>query len=167
MFRLDWLEALHYKSFSDGVFFLQNYAWVKQQTKRLLAGVDLEAFTRVGKSLPRANFNPLYLDLEDTLGVSLYRLRRLGLDRGPSRAILDIGTGPGVFPYVCQHFGHRVVCTDIDNKPYYNDITELLKLDRRIWRVEKGIPAPDFGTTCTNPLWMKSASIPRFANRTG
>jgi SAM-dependent methyltransferase len=147
MFRLDWIEALHYKSAADAVFFCRNYLWVRRNTRRLVAGVDRAAFDQVGQSLPRANFNPLYLDLADTMGVSLYRLRRLGLDSGPSHTILDIGTGPGLFPYVCQKFGHRVVCTDIDNKTYFNDITELLKLDRRLWRVERNVPAPDFGTT--------------------
>jgi hypothetical protein len=145
MHRLDWLNSLWYKSAGDGLFFLKHYGWVRAQAKRILADLDLEKFKAIGGRQEERKFNPLYLDLEDTLRVSLYRVRRLGLDGQPPQTILDIGTGPGVFPYVCQLFGHRVVCTDVDATPYYNEVTAFFRLDRRIWRVQRGAPAPDFG----------------------
>ena len=145
MLRRDWIESLWYKSSSDGVFFLKHYRWVRNEANRLLAEIDVDAFKQIGVSQQKRSFNTLYLDLKDTLIVSLYRLRRLRLHEGPPLAILDIGTGPGVFPYVCQRFGHRVLCTDVDATPYFNQVTEFLKLDRRVWRVQAGVPSPDFG----------------------
>jgi SAM-dependent methyltransferase len=145
MHRLDWLSGFWYKSPADALFFLKHYAWVKAQTRRMMAGIDLQAFRAIGQRLEERKFNPLYLDLEDTMLASLYRVRRLGLDRQPRQTILDIGSGPGVFAYVCQVLGHRVVCTDIDKTPYYNEVTAFFGLDRRYWMVQRGVPAPDFG----------------------
>lgn len=152
--QLDWLRSLWYKSPSDVAFLVKNYTWVASQMKTQMSALDLGAFTAIGQKQERLGFNPLYLDLADTMRVSLYRVRRLGLDSAPPLRLLDLGTGPGVFPYLAARFGHRVRCTDIDSVPYYNDLTDYFKLDRHVWRVETGVPAPDLGTfdlvTATN-----------------
>lgn len=84
------------------------------------------------------------------LNVALYTLQKLllahelGLEKGRSRRVLDIGTGGGHFPFVCQFFGHRVVGIDIDN-PLYNGIATCLGVQRTIVRVEPQTPLPDLG----------------------
>lgn len=166
MFRQDWLRSITYKSFGDTAFFLRHYPWVRRQRKRLMNEIDLDEFARLGRKPQTKNFNPLYLNLWDTMTVALYRIRRLCLDTAPPLDILDIGTGPGVFPYVCQQFGHRVVCTDIDATSYYNDLATFFGLDRRIWRVLPHEPAPDLGRvfdliTATNIGFNKLPGKPR------
>jgi SAM-dependent methyltransferase len=121
------------------------YPWVWARTRKLLGEIDLDAFEEIGKRQEVRRFNSLYLDMPDSLRISLYRVRRLNLQQGAPLDILDIGTGPGVFPYVCRKFGHHAVCTDIETTPYFNDVTRFLELDRRVWEVQRFVPAPDLG----------------------
>lgn len=68
----------------------------------------------------------------------------LGLDRGPPRRVLDIGTAGGHFPFVCRFFGHEVVGIDIES-PLYEDIARCLGVERTIARVEAYRPLPALG----------------------
>lgn len=84
------------------------------------------------------------------LDVALYTLQKLllahelGLKGGLPRRVLDIGTGGGHFPFVCQFFGHRVVGIDIENA-LYEGIAACLGVQRTIVRVEPQQPLPDLG----------------------
>lgn len=151
MFRKSWLDSLRYKSFRDIGFYVRCYRTVTRETRNVMQAIDLEAFECIAQGYPspkdlEVEFNPFYLDLVNAVRVSLYRILELGLHLGPSIRILDIGTGPGVFPFCCQHYGHEVVCTDVDDNPFFNEVTQLLGVDRRVWRVECFEPAPDFGS---------------------
>jgi hypothetical protein len=53
-----------------------------------------------------------YLDAERRLGESLRDAMDLELHLAPPLRILDIGTGPGYFPYVCKKFGHDCIGLD-------------------------------------------------------
>ncbi|WP_246158099.1 class I SAM-dependent methyltransferase [Reyranella soli] len=85
-----------------------------------------------------------YLDVAYFTLLKLLLARELGLDRGPPRRILDIGTAGGHFPFVCRHFGHDVVAIDVEN-PLYEGITACLGVQRTIARVEPYRPLPDLG----------------------
>jgi SAM-dependent methyltransferase len=76
--------------------------------------------------------------------LKLLLARELGLDRGPPRRVLDIGTAGGHFAFVCRHFGHDVVAIDIEN-PLLEDIAACLGVQRTIARVEPYRPLPDLG----------------------
>lgn len=82
--------------------------------------------------------------------VALYTLQKLllahelGLKGGLPRRVLDIGTGGGHFPFVCQFFGHRAVGIDIDNA-LYEGIAACLGVQRTIVRVEPQRRLPDLG----------------------
>lgn len=84
------------------------------------------------------------------LDVAFYTLQKLvlaydlGLNDGPPRRVLDIGTGAGHFPFVCRFFGHHAVGIDIENA-LYDGIAGCLGIERTIVRVEPRTPLPDLG----------------------
>ena len=85
-----------------------------------------------------------YLDVAFYTLQKLLLAHELGLKGGLPRRVLDIGTGGGHFPFVCQYFGHRVVGIDIDNA-LYEAIAACLGIQRTIVRVEPQTPLPDLG----------------------
>jgi SAM-dependent methyltransferase len=94
------------------------------------------------------DFDPIglfkYADLPFWLADKVNTVRQLGLDKGEPRTILDIGMGAGHFAALCQALGHTVVGTDI-SVPLYNDICEVLQVDRRIEPTRLRTPLPDLG----------------------
>ncbi len=78
---------------------------------------------------------PKYLDLSKWMNENLRRVRDLELDFGRRKRILDIGCGTGYFLYICNWLGHDAVGLDIDEVPMYREMTQLLGLDRIVWRV--------------------------------
>ena len=86
-----------------------------------------------------------YLNWRKYLPVSIERLYALNLHRGDRKAVLDVGTGVGYFPYALSHFGHTAVAIDKDNNPIFNDATAVLKIDRRVWEVRAHEPLPKLG----------------------
>lgn len=69
----------------------------------------------------------------------------LGLNQSRPLSILDIGTGPGYFPHVCNFYGHNAVGVDLVNDPLYNDLVSYLDVDRRPWCVKPFERSPDLG----------------------
>jgi hypothetical protein len=86
-----------------------------------------------------------YLDIQHWMADSLQYVFRLDLNRSKPLNILDLGTGCGYFPYLCQYFGHSTLTVDLDIVPMYNEITSFLKLDRKIWNIKTYEKLPDFG----------------------
>lgn len=86
-----------------------------------------------------------YLDVRPWMKRKLTYFYLLGLDRTKPLNILDLGTGTGYFPYVCTLNGHTVVTIDLDSDPIYNDICQMLHIDRRTWRISKYEKLPDLG----------------------
>jgi SAM-dependent methyltransferase len=64
------------------------------------------------------------------------RAQDLGLDRPPSRRILDLGCGSGYFIFIARKLGHDVIGLDIDEKPIFRDILHLLGVQRIVHRIE-------------------------------
>lgn len=88
---------------------------------------------------------PKYLELPVWIEANLKRIRDLELDVGRRRRILDIGSGNGYFIYICGLLGHDAVGIDIDEMPMFNEMIELLRVNRRVWRVQPFVPLPDLG----------------------
>lgn len=61
-----------------------------------------------------------YLDVELWLARNVRRCLDLRLDRSAPLAVLDIGTGSGLFPFVCNMMGHQAHGMD-QTPPNYND----------------------------------------------
>lgn len=105
--------------------------------------IDGDRFAGLMSRYPSPSYAK-YLDLDLWIPVNERRARAIGLHRGRSRRVLDIGTGCGFFPFVCA--GHRVVATDSAQRPtIYRDVTALLGvpvIDHDVRALE---PLPDFG----------------------
>lgn len=88
-----------------------------------------------------------YADTAYWLGVCERRAVALGLDRSPTRRILDIGTGCGYFPLVCRGYGHSVVAIDCAaREPFFRDVTAALGVLVVPHDVAPLVPLPDLGT---------------------
>jgi len=126
-------------------------------TRRLIFRIDVD---RIIASIDRAGFAaihdrhaienpgstwPKYLDLKKWMDVNRVRVRRLELDYGRRKQILDIGSGAGYFLYICKWLGHEAIGLDIDEVPMYPEMTHLLGLQRVVWRVQAFVPLPDLG----------------------
>jgi len=88
---------------------------------------------------------PKYLEIERWMEINLKRVRDLGLDLGGRKRVLDIGSGTGYFLYICQYLGHDVLGLDLDEETGFKEMTELLGVKRKIWRVEAYQPLPELG----------------------
>ena len=86
-----------------------------------------------------------YLDLRKWLSQKLTYIYLLGLHRGRPLRILDLGTGPGYFPYLCSLYGHDVQALDLDVVPMYNDLCRFFKVTRTTWRINPFEPLPNLG----------------------
>ncbi len=116
--------------------------------RRITKTVPADRFEEIRKkhALPNPGDTWLkYLDLELWLTVNLRRVRKLGLDLGRRKRILDLGCGAGYFLYICQYFGHDVVGLDLDDTPGFAEMVALLGVTRLIWKIAPFVPLPDFG----------------------
>jgi SAM-dependent methyltransferase len=88
---------------------------------------------------------PKYVDAAHRLELAIKQARFLQLDRRKPLRVLDIGSGAGYFLFVCKRLGHAVMGLDLDWPPMYAEMFELLKMPRKVWRIEAFQPLPDLG----------------------
>ena len=86
---------------------------------------------------------PKYVDAWQWLELAIKQARFLQLDRRKPVRVLDIGSGAGYFLFVCKQLGHSVMGLDLDWPPMYAEMFEMLKMPRRVWRIEPFQPLPD------------------------
>lgn len=86
-----------------------------------------------------------YFNIRPWIVENIKRAQRLGLGRGRARRVLDIGTGFGYFPYVCEFMQHQASALDIPGHRLYDRVTHALKIDRQHHIVEpfQPLPQPD------------------------
>lgn len=133
----------------DYWFLLTNSWWIKRDARRFLRAIDLDAMKQV-----QANYatqtrdkNPWvrFLIPEDNLHRECFRARRYGMHRtehGKLR-LLDVGTGPGYYLFVCSQFGHEVIGVDLD-VPLMDRVANVLGVDRRVWPIDRDWPPVPF-----------------------
>ncbi len=76
-----------------------------------------------------------YLNLDHWVAENLLRVFRLDLHKQGKKKILDIGTGAGYFPFICNYYGHSAEAMDLADNKMYNELTAALdikRLDERI-----------------------------------
>jgi SAM-dependent methyltransferase len=116
------------------------------ETDRVMQTIDREEFEAIRKIYavddPGEDW-PKYLDLDRWIDINIRRVRRLDLDFGPPKRILDLGCGAGYFAYIAQLLGHNVMGLDVADVPMFADMTELFGIQRAIWRIEPFVPLPD------------------------
>jgi SAM-dependent methyltransferase len=130
--------------------------WLKSKMKSLLRSFGYEIIPTKAV-LPRAvreDFDPIldkmgryrfkFLDVNHFLVMTLVRAHKLGLHETKSLDVLDIGTGPGYFPFVCQHYGHRAIAIDRQGNDVFEAVPVWLGVDRRFWEINPYQPLPSF-----------------------
>jgi SAM-dependent methyltransferase len=114
----------------------------------ILATIDGDELKRVRERYPaRANARQInaYENAAYWIGVNVRRVQDLWLDRTPPLRILDLGCGPGYFLYISHLFGHSGIGLDTPDEPLFEGLTQLLKIQRVIARIERQVPLPDLG----------------------
>ena len=72
-----------------------------------------------------------YMDIDYWLFENLRRAYVLGLHKMTGKiAILDIGTGPGYFPFICGFYGHDAEALDVPDNEMYNEIMKRKKVKK-------------------------------------
>jgi SAM-dependent methyltransferase len=70
------------------------------------------------------------------------RAQDLALDRPPVRHILDLGCGPGYFPFIARKLGHSAIGLDVDEQPIFGDTLRLLGIERIVHYIAPRQPLP-------------------------
>lgn len=85
-----------------------------------------------------------YVDVEKHLRRNIQRAQDFNLHRLPPREILDIGCGGGFFLFVAQSLGHRGLGIDVGGIPVFDELVDLLEVDRLEYRITSFENLPDF-----------------------
>ncbi len=83
-----------------------------------------------------------YLEIERWMRTAVRWALDMHLHRGRPCDVLDLGTGCGYFPYVCRQYGHRARALDLDDNDLYNEMIDLLGIERSPFAIEAGVPLP-------------------------
>jgi SAM-dependent methyltransferase len=86
-----------------------------------------------------------YLDVRKHLQLNIRRAQDLNLHRLPPQEILDIGCGGGFFLFVSQALGHHGLGLDVGGIPLFDDLVDLLAINRLECKVRGLEPLPDLG----------------------
>ncbi len=77
-----------------------------------------------------------YVDIDYWLFENLRRAYVMGLHNKTKKStILDIGTGPGYFPFICGFYGHDAEALDVPDNEMYNEMTGKLGIKRYDQRI--------------------------------
>lgn len=86
-----------------------------------------------------------YVDVKKHLQRNIERAQDFNLHRLPRQEILDIGCGGGFFLFVAQALGHRSLGFDVSGIPVFDDLVDLLGVDRLEYKITGFESLPDFG----------------------
>lgn len=85
-----------------------------------------------------------YLDTHRWLKMKLDIALDFELEKKRPSRVLDLGTGPGHFPYVTSFLGHEVVALDQPGIPIYDDLCAWLGIEKLDWAIRPSEPLPKF-----------------------
>jgi hypothetical protein len=85
-----------------------------------------------------------YLDAESWFLRMWKQAKRLDLQRLPPQRILDLGTGPGHFPYVCAALGHDAWGLDRPGTAAYEALTAWMGVRVVPHKIRAQVPLPTF-----------------------
>ncbi|WP_024514444.1 class I SAM-dependent methyltransferase [Bradyrhizobium sp. Tv2a-2] len=125
---------------------LSNFLRARTLAGKADAAIDQERFRQVIASHSSEGYDSYkYFDKQLWLRSKMMRAIELGLDKGSSRAVLDLGCGAGYFLYCCKHLGHDVHGIDLPTYEFYRDMIALFGIPRTGFRIEprKNLPILD------------------------
>jgi len=121
---------------------------IKLEANAIIDTIDREKFEQIYERYavddPGEDW-PKYLDLPRWIDINIRRVRDVELDLVSRKRILDLGCGAGYFAYIAQLLRHEVVGLDLDDLPMFGESTQMLGVERIIWRVRPFVPLPDLG----------------------
>jgi SAM-dependent methyltransferase len=85
-----------------------------------------------------------YLDFDRWIKTAQSHYDLLQIPANQKISMLDIGTGAGYFPFVCQQNGHQVMTVDVPGHDFYTEMVDLLGVNRQELFVRANVPLPDF-----------------------
>ena len=119
----------------------------KRDLKKILNSVDKTNFNLIKQKYKDASPYPgysKYLDIEKWMNMDLWHANILNVHKQKNLNILDIGTGAGYFPFVCKYYGHTVKSMDLDIIPMFNELTDILDVNRTVFEIEEYKKLPEF-----------------------
>ena len=116
--------------------FFINYLKIIKLLSRKFKKLDIKLYINAGESFEK------YLDYKYWILENLIRIYNLNIDRKQNLKILDIGTGFGYFPFICEFFGNQAEAIDLDTNDMYNSVIKLLDIKRHSYCIEANKPLP-------------------------
>jgi len=119
----------------------------KVTKKRVLAfahgHLNWDDFENIRHSLGKQTANKTkYLKSDRWLEVMWRQAKQLDLHKRKSQRILDLGTGPGHFPYVCQVLGHEAWGLDRPGTAAYEALTKWMGVSVVPHKIRPRVPLP-------------------------
>ena len=119
----------------------------RDATRDVIATIDQEAFLGLRKTArdrTQTLNNIKYFNLDGYIGEHVKRAMRLNLHINVGRQVLDIGTGFGYFPYVCEFFGNGAQAIDVSGHDLFDDVTNFLRVKKTHHFINAFEPLPTF-----------------------
>ncbi len=133
------VKASFVPSYVDTLQASHGDADVIQDSLQIVSRIDRRGFSKIVEQYKNASPAPgysKYLDASTHVTRAVWHARALGLHRSPPLQILDIGSGAGYFPLVCQFYGHHAKALDLGDNEMYARVKSLLKIDSLLHRIE-------------------------------
>lgn len=114
----------------------------------VIATLDLDAFLEIrkkGRELSPSINNIKYFNIEAYMTEHVRRAMELDMHMRRTDSVLDIGTGFGYFPYVCEFFGNQACAIDVPGHALFDEVTNFLGIKKTHHMIKSGAKLPDFG----------------------
>ncbi len=85
-----------------------------------------------------------YLDVDRWFEKMWLDAKEVGLLARAPLSILDLGTGPGYFPYICRSLGHDCIGLDRPDTGFYDELRAWVGTSVIKHRIEPRMPFPKF-----------------------
>lgn len=135
---------------------IQEVVWSHYQFHHIIKAIDLAAMkalqARYERQIGKEENNigkkgkRKYFAVRGYMIENLRYVHRLGLQKSARPFhLLDIGTGFGYFPFLCQYFGHTALGIDLTDFFVFNEMVNILNVRRTDCGVYAYHALPDFG----------------------
>ena len=121
---------------------------VIQDSIKIMQRINQEKFSRLYQQFKDVSPSPgysKYLDASTHVARGVRLAQALNLNHSPSLSVLDIGSGAGYFPFICQYYGHRSLALDVDGNDMYRQLKELLNVTCVYHTIKAFQTLPDLG----------------------